>query len=341
MSQRFDEGLESVRYYNTLDYDSVVPEDDAARPDYVAHIIAPLTHCALKRTCDLYPNLISKQRPTLEQATQACADSRKGGYRVGREPATIALTYAGLCFEALRDDDTPYGEVRVTDAQVIANSRYVVEPPARAAQTVSDVIADIIMPRHPELRLTNPAAMVAFLSDERTPTTLRGLMGGGNGFSDGIKGKNADAVTRPWRDDPTMPVLQCGPHGYLTATPEVRRAALEHRHRVADSATATFTENGLFSLSMRASSGCPMRRLEFRRDVPSLVELGLALTDEQIVGLTTGRHAIAERQVMDGVLEGFVPAGEYYRITCDGLAAVCRSLAIAVEQLTADDIAWA
>jgi len=329
MAVRFDSENEAPDYYQSLE--TLRPEDEV-RGAFIGNVVAPLTHHELAIVADQGSALLlhslgfTRRFRTADMLTEAAEQADLNTEALGG----LMLGYVGAHFiHAVPSHAHALYSLPYTSAQRRAAKRYTVEGPLKAAATIPRVVSDIIAPRHPEIGLDEPDGMSAFLRDERTPAVLRGMMTGGSGFIDGIRGRNRHP-TQAWRDNPEKPVLEQN-RGLWVPTEEFFKAAVAHRRAVAMADVASLRDNGLLMLSMRTSSGCPMRWLRFRQDEPQLVAAGLALTDEQCELLTAGSQPVARPLATEA---GGRAGQNHYRVIRDGLAEMCGILATGVKVLS-------
>jgi hypothetical protein len=193
--------------------------------------------------------------------------------------------------------------------------------------TITDTLSTIHT-RHPELGLDRGKNLVEFLRLPEIPAVLRGFMGGGNGFPDGIKGFNFHPVTAEYRNDRRKPVIRARNDGSYRAHPDLLRVALQHRASTAavsaadiaarrlensqgfqgtvlddgtrlpfrESPPRSRSDDGVRREAFYASSGCPMRRIVFTRKVAELDAAGIGLTPEQLSVITSGPNPLASLQ---------------------------------------------
>jgi hypothetical protein len=193
----------------------------------------------------------------------------------------IASRFAGFYYANARENQEVSQSTR----------RYLNAPFARVAGLMESAGKQVaaISSRHQELRSTE--ALTEFMRSDVCLSVLRTIASGGNGFSDGLLGRNNAPETAPWRDDPFKPYLEFTPSGEPRPTADLIRAAkLSHdRNYEMESLAGLWPkQEGTLGVSKRHSAGCPVRTLIFRPRTDNLVRMGVALTDEQLEQLSRG-----------------------------------------------------
>jgi hypothetical protein len=146
--------------------------------------------------------------------------------------------------------------------------------------------------RHP--RLDSPEALAGFMRSPEFLNVIRTIASGGNGFSDGLLGRNNSPESGPWRDDPSKPYLEFTAGGEIRPAAGLVRAAQlsKQRNREMESLVEAWPEEGILGAGRRHSAGCPVRTLIFSPATDNLHRMGVALTGEQLKQLSQGPNPV-------------------------------------------------
>lgn len=309
-------------------------EIDRLRPAFMHHVISPLAHTAVVRSLDMFGGRFLRNLYGLEGnliRKKAAYESGDNSFNPHKH-ANKALIFLDHSLGDMSRSQAVYPVWDIlTDRQQAAARRFTLfansNSPADAvlfnqAGTVTDTIITI-HEHHPELNLNNTTNLIDFLRDPFLPSILRGIAPGGSSFADSLRGLSDHPAGRPWSEDAQLPILDTSGHHPRTSK-AIRDAAYSHREQNQTMPADELKSHGVFNISMRHSSGCPVRQLYFDTNATDLVEQGLNLSSSQAALLTTGKQPVIQQ------------TDEYrYEITRDATAEVIYLLAKALEVIAA------
>lgn len=320
---------------------------DRIRPDFMHHIMSPLTHTAIVRNIDMFRSaFLSQVQGDDRGIIQDYFDKPERtvpGYQP-ESPISLSVRLLGNTLSNMdMMMDLPFYPAwsRFTTPQLIAADRFISFGDSdntkssdhmlieSGVDTFTEVLHQIESRRR-DLGLSDPAQMVSFLREPLTPHLLRGLATGGFGFIADLRGnsRNSHSAIRPWRGDPNKPILDTL-GTYPRASSELRHAANIHRKYIADLPAEGLTRNGVFGPGLQYSKGCPVRFETFQTGIETLTAFGLQLSREQLMDMMSG-----DNPIISYIGTNDESAKDEYRVERDAYAAVGNVIADALELTT-------
>ncbi len=312
---------------------------DSLRDSFNQHVIGPLSHVIVNRTLDATRNnfLQSLQGKGGEQMRKKTLSD---AFYSSSRHAVVALKKLNRELRNVGNNEISEQESRIIDIlsprQKIAALR-LGSPLMRLLVSDEGIFSEIttvgnavelIAKRHPELKLGETEHLINFLRNPQMYRVFRGIARGGNGFFDGFR-RNSHPATKPWWDHRGKPILDIDERGYHI-TEDVLDAAQKSReineklldHPLSPSEQRVAQSYGLVDGNAKQfSSGCPVKHLLFKTDVPELVVNDLSLSSDQVGMLAT--------QTTPSVIQRIDPTN--YLIRRDSYAEVSEILARALE----------